>query len=106
MRRRNDRRRGPILALAVVSALGGACAAAASPQVPPAADETGEPQSRTLVVDGQQRHYTVLRPHARADGPAGVLLVLHGSGGNGVQIREMLGRRLEPLAAASGYAVV
>mgnify|MGYP000742291511 CR=1 FL=1 len=48
----------------------------------------------------------MLRPHARADGPAGVLLVLHGSGGNGVQIREMLGRRLEPLAAASGYAVV
>lgn len=68
------------------------------------AGPTYELQRRSLVAGGLERHYWVRPPGRRVPG-AGLVLVLHGSNDDGLGIRESLGRRLEPLAAAAGFGV-
>lgn len=71
-----------------------------------AADAPQGLESRTLQFGGLQRHYWIHRPERpRPRAQAGLVLVLHGSNGDGLQMREMLGRRLEPLASRAGYVV-
>jgi poly(3-hydroxybutyrate) depolymerase/esterase/lipase len=73
----------------------------------PAEASSGRPDGllrRTRSEGGLERHYW-LRPASRRVPGAGLVIVLHGSNDDGRGIRETLGRRLEPLADAAGYAV-
>jgi len=78
--------------------------AVAEAQINPRPVELGL-ELRSLEVGGIQRRYW-LRTPARADAGGGLIFVLHGSRGDGMAIRTMIGRRLEPLAASAGFVVV
>ncbi|HEX6596122.1 MAG TPA: hypothetical protein VF045_04255 [Acidimicrobiales bacterium] len=60
---------------------------------------------RTVNLDGQNRRWTTIVP-GTADGvpAAGVVVVLHGVGGRGTDMRATVG--LEPLAASAGVVLV
>lgn len=81
--------------LAALAVTAGAHAAGESPP---------DLESHSLEAGGLQRHYWIRRP-AQPRAGAGLVLVLHGSNGDGLQMRDMLGRRLEPLAARAGFVV-
>jgi len=69
----------------------------------PPGSAAGEPHRLTL--DGRQRDFIVVAPPGLQPG-APVLLVLHGSLMNGVQMRRMLGAAFERLARQHGAVVV
>lgn len=73
--------------------------------VPDATPVPGEVEDITETINGQQRHWTTYRPATgQADAP--ILLVLHGTGGNGADLRVSLGYRFDVLAEAGGFVVV
>ena len=60
---------------------------------------------RTVNLDGQNRRWTTIVPKAADRVPArGVVVVLHGVGGRGLDMRPTVA--LEPLAAAAGVVLV
>ena len=84
--------------LCLLAAFGAVVAARAAGEPPP------DLESHDVVTGGLQRHYWIRRPERPRAG-AGLVLVLHGSNGDGLQMRGMIGRRLEPLAARAGFVV-
>ena len=67
-------------------------------------------ERHTLPVGGLDRSYGVHRapPAARsaAARPGGLVIVLHGSGGDGASMRAMFGQRLEAFTDRAGFHVV
>jgi polyhydroxybutyrate depolymerase len=67
-------------------------------------------ERRSIPVGGLERSYWVHRPPPAArpttTGPGGLVIVLHGSGGDGRSMREMFGRRLEAFTNRAGFHVV
>jgi len=70
----------------------------------PAADSSGSAVVRDMVVGNKVRTHILYVPKAVAPKPALVLL-LHGRGGNGAEIRERTRRSFETLADAWGFIV-
>lgn len=65
----------------------------------------GEVTNHAEAVDGFDRHWITFRPEtARADAP--ILIVLHGTGGNGADLRADLGFRYDQLAKLHGFVVL
>lgn len=83
----------------------GAASAAAATAAPSSAMER-----HTLLVGGLERSYGVHRAppaaHPAAARPGGLVIVLHGSGGDGASIRGMFGRRLEAFTDQAGFHVI
>lgn len=73
-----------------------------SPQVDPA---PGSVESSSARIDGFERNWITYRP-ASAQPDAPILIVLHGTGGNGADLRRNLGYRFDHLAAMHGFVVV
>jgi polyhydroxybutyrate depolymerase len=94
---------GVVVALATL-AVGAASAAAAT------AARASATERHTLLVGGLDRSYWVHRapPVARsaAARPGGLVIVLHGSGGDGASMRAMFGQRLEAFTDRAGFHVV
>lgn len=67
-------------------------------------------QRHTLLVGGLDRSYWVHRapPVARSATarPGGLVIVLHGSGGDGASMRAMFGQRLEAFTDRAGFHVI
>jgi polyhydroxybutyrate depolymerase len=72
------------------------------PEMPPL---SGSVSKATITVDGLQRRYLTYLPKGLAQG-APLVMVMHGSGQNGAQIRLETGYGFERLADQFGFAVV
>ena len=96
------------LGISVSGVLGSSCAAvrpvapAASQPPPPA--EPSSAQSASLLVGGLNRSYLVHLP-AKLPTAAPILLLLHGSGGSGKQMRASTAYRFDQLADEQGLIV-
>ena len=66
---------------------------------------TSSGERRTLTVDGRERSYLVVSPPTIKAG-APVLIVMHGSQMDGVQMRRMLGTSFERIAGQQGAVLV
>ena len=73
---------------------------------PPAAPKRETASVMTATVDGRERRYVVVAPEPAPASGAPVLIALHGSGGNGEQLRGLIGRTLERLTAVDHAYVV
>jgi polyhydroxybutyrate depolymerase len=60
-------------------------------------------ESRTIIVDGDERSYHVYRPQGEAKPPYPIVIVLHGGYGQGIRMRRV---GFEPVADREGFAVV
>jgi polyhydroxybutyrate depolymerase len=60
-------------------------------------------ESRTIVVDGDERSYHLYPPQGEAEPPYPVVFVLHGGYGQGIRMRRV---GFEPIADREGFAVV
>lgn len=69
------------------------------------APENGALETRSIEVDGRERHYLVFKPDSLKDN-APVVINLHGSMGSGKNMRDLSGYDFDYLAVAHGFLVV
>ncbi|WP_018177085.1 alpha/beta hydrolase family esterase [Jongsikchunia kroppenstedtii] len=96
----------PLLAGATTISAGYLAAYGLTASYPPPPDLHGRWSKGSRTIDGRTRRTQWYRPPTTAPAASAILLVLHGSGQNGAQIRRATGHRFDQLADEHGFSVI